>query len=178
MQRCGGGNKILYGLTLATGIAECLGFAGLVFGFASLVFVLKQDGYFSQMCVNATAANNTSYTGEGHCFQIQFECVLHLRVENRDCTAYLDSKTALWGNALCIICRSLALSICLSLPLSLFIFLFLSPSLSLSSLDCSGQDEHFSLVFTIASFLIAFLSLPNGYLFDRFGTMVTRLLGM
>ncbi|XP_030207796.1 solute carrier family 43 member 3a [Gadus morhua] len=106
MQRCGGGNKILYGLTLATGIAECLGFAGLVFGFASLVFVLKQDGYFSQMCVNATAANNTSYT------------------------------------------------------------------------DCSGQDEHFSLVFTIASFLIAFLSLPNGYLFDRFGTMVTRLLGI
>ncbi|CAL8356772.1 unnamed protein product [Boreogadus saida] len=106
MQRCGGGNKILYGLTLATGIVECLGFAGLVFGFASLVFVLKQDGYFGQMCVNVTAANNTSYT------------------------------------------------------------------------DCSGQDEHFSLVFTIASFLIAFLSLPNGYLFDRFGTMVTRLLGI
>lgn len=44
--------------------------------------------------------------------------------------------------------------------------------------DCSKQDEQFSLVFTIASFLNNFLSLVNGYLFDRFGTMVTRLLGM
>ncbi|CAL8329775.1 unnamed protein product [Lota lota] len=106
MQSCGGGNKILYGLTLTSGIVECLGFAGLVFGFASLVFVLKQDGYFSQMCVTVNGTNNTSIT------------------------------------------------------------------------DCSGQDENFSLVFTIASFLIAFLSLPNGYLFDRFGTMATRLLGI
>lgn len=44
--------------------------------------------------------------------------------------------------------------------------------------DCSRQDEQFSLVFTVASFLNNFLSLVNGYLFDRFGTMVTRLLGM
>ncbi|XP_071360795.1 solute carrier family 43 member 3a isoform X2 [Trachinotus anak] len=36
----------------------------------------------------------------------------------------------------------------------------------------------FSLVFTIASFLNNFLNLVNGYLFDRFGTMVTRLLGI
>ncbi|XP_044047173.1 solute carrier family 43 member 3a isoform X2 [Siniperca chuatsi] len=44
--------------------------------------------------------------------------------------------------------------------------------------DCSRQDEQFSLIFTIASFLNNFLSLVNGYLFDRFGTMVTRLLGI
>ncbi|KAJ3614242.1 hypothetical protein NHX12_017816 [Muraenolepis orangiensis] len=106
MQRCNGGNKILFGLTLTSGIVECLGFAGMVFGYASLVFILKQDGYFSEMCVNVTGANNTMV------------------------------------------------------------------------IDCSGQDESFSLVFTIASFLISFLSLPNGYLFDRFGTMVTRLLGI
>ena len=72
MQRCGGGNKILYGLTLTSGIVECLGFAGLVFGFTSLVIVLKQDGYFGQLCANVTATNNTSpatsSTGEGHCF--------------------------------------------------------------------------------------------------------------
>lgn len=50
--------------------------------------------------------------------------------------------------------------------------------LCLSLTDCSRQDERFSLVFTIASFLNNFMSLVNGYLFDRFGTMVTRLLGM
>uniref|UniRef100_A0A3Q1KDZ7 Solute carrier family 43 member 3a n=1 Tax=Anabas testudineus TaxID=64144 RepID=A0A3Q1KDZ7_ANATE len=99
------GNKLLYGLTLASGMLECLCFAGAVFGYASLVFVLKVDGYFSQGCVSIPGTNNT--------------------LEN-----------------------------------------------------CSGQDEMFSLVFTIASFLNNFMSLVNGYLFDRFGTMVTRLLGI
>ncbi|KAG7230357.1 hypothetical protein INR49_024462 [Caranx melampygus] len=45
-------------------------------------------------------------------------------------------------------------------------------------LDCSGQDEQFALVFTIASFMNNFLTLPNGFLFDRFGTTVARLLGI
>lgn len=48
----------------------------------------------------------------------------------------------------------------------------------LSFTDCSKQDERFSLVFTVASFLSNFLCLLNGYLFDRFGTMATRLLAM
>uniref|UniRef100_A0AAQ4S593 Solute carrier family 43 member 3a n=1 Tax=Gasterosteus aculeatus aculeatus TaxID=481459 RepID=A0AAQ4S593_GASAC len=89
------GAGLRYRLTLATGVLECLCFAGVLFGYASLVFVLKEDGYFSQLCVN-----------------------------------------------------------------------------------CSRQDEQFSLVFTVAAFLNNFLNLINGYLFDRFGTMVTRLLGI
>ncbi|TMS17654.1 Solute carrier family 43 member 3, partial [Larimichthys crocea] len=43
---------------------------------------------------------------------------------------------------------------------------------------CSGQYEQFSLVFTIASFMNNFLTLPNGFLFDRFGTTVARLFGI
>ncbi|RVE76341.1 hypothetical protein OJAV_G00009350 [Oryzias javanicus] len=73
---------------------ECLCFAGVVFGFASLVFVLKEDGYFSDLC-----------------------------------SSNLDINS--------------------SLPLT----------------DCTSQDEQFSLVFTIASFLNNFLSLVNGFLF-------------
>lgn len=46
------------------------------------------------------------------------------------------------------------------------------------STDCSGQDEKFSLVFTIASFMNNFLTLPSGFLFDHFGTTVARLVGM
>uniref|UniRef100_A0A8C8DTH4 Solute carrier family 43 member 3b n=1 Tax=Oryzias sinensis TaxID=183150 RepID=A0A8C8DTH4_9TELE len=94
------------GLTFITGLVECLCFAGAVFGWASLVFVLKEEGYFSSMCVNTTTVNGTQ------------------------------------------------------------------------SLDCSAQDEQFSLVFTIASFLNNFLTLPNGFLFDRFGTTVARLFGI
>lgn len=48
----------------------------------------------------------------------------------------------------------------------------------LSFTGCSKQNEQFSLVFTVASFLNNFLCLLNGYLFDRFGTMATRLLAM
>ncbi|XP_070769535.1 solute carrier family 43 member 3b [Enoplosus armatus] len=93
-------------LTFATGLLECLCFAGAVFGWASLVFVLKTEGYFSSLCVNTTGVNATQV------------------------------------------------------------------------LDCSGQDEQFSLVFTIASFMNNFLTLPNGFLFDRFGTTVARLFGI
>lgn len=94
-----------YILTLATGLLECLCFAGIVFGWASLMFVLKSDGYFSELCVNVTGSN-----GE--------------------------------------------------------------------SLDCSLQDENFSLVFTIASFMNNFLTLPSGFFYDHFGTMATRLLAI
>lgn len=93
-------------LTFATGLVECLCFAGAVFGWASLVFVLKEEGYFSSLCVNTTGVNSTQV------------------------------------------------------------------------LDCSRQDEQFSLVFTIASFMNNFLTLPNGFLFDRFGTTVARLFGI
>lgn len=46
------------------------------------------------------------------------------------------------------------------------------------STDCSGQDEQFSLVFTIASAVNSFVGLPTGFLFDHFGTLVTRLCAM
>ncbi|XP_043971169.1 solute carrier family 43 member 3a [Gambusia affinis] len=107
MQGCEVDSKMRYWLTLISGMLECLCFAGVVFGYTSLVFVLKEDQYFSELCSNNTAGDS-----------------------------------------------------------------------SLVETDCRGQDEQFSLVFTIASFLNNFLSLINGYLFDRFGTMVTRLLAV
>ncbi|KAM9511164.1 equilibrative nucleobase transporter 1-like isoform 4-T9 [Salvelinus alpinus] len=106
MLGCEGEAVVRRWLTLVTGLLECLCFAGVVFGWASLVFVLKTEGYFSYLCVNTTGVNGTLF------------------------------------------------------------------------LDCSAQDEQFSLIFTIASFMNNFLLLPNGFLFDRFGTMVTRLLGI
>ncbi|XP_042290326.1 solute carrier family 43 member 3a isoform X1 [Thunnus maccoyii] len=101
------GTRLRYRLTLASGMLECLCFAGVVFGYASLVFVLKEEDYFSKLCVSVQDINGT-----------------------------------------------------------------------LTGKDCSHQDEQFSLVFTIASFLNNFLNIVNGYLFDRCGTMVTRLLGI
>ncbi|XP_051506421.1 equilibrative nucleobase transporter 1-like [Myxocyprinus asiaticus] len=97
--------KVRSWFTLVSGLVECLGFAGAVFGWASLVFVLKTEGYFSDLCVNATVNGTVTE-------------------------------------------------------------------------DCREQDEQFSLIFTIASFMNNFLTLPNGFLFDHFGTTVARLLGI
>uniref|UniRef100_H2L9T5 Solute carrier family 43 member 3a n=1 Tax=Oryzias latipes TaxID=8090 RepID=H2L9T5_ORYLA len=99
---CVVGSKLRFWLTLVSGMLECLCFAGVVFGFASLVFVLKEDGFFSELCISNLEINS----------------------------------------------------------------------------NCTSQDEQFSLVFTIASFLNNFLSLVNGFLFDRFGTFMTRLLAI
>ncbi|XP_028271845.1 solute carrier family 43 member 3a [Parambassis ranga] len=107
MQGCEVSARLRYWLTLASGMLECLCFAGVVFGYASLVFVLKEDGYFIDQCVSDPGGNDTA-----------------------------------------------------------------------TRADCSSQDEMFSLVFTIASFLNNFMNVVNGYVFDRFGTMITRLLGI
>ncbi|KAM9795285.1 solute carrier family 43 member 3b [Neosynchiropus ocellatus] len=95
--------KPLFFFTFITGLVECLCFAGVIFGWAALVFVLKSEGYFESLCVNVTSANGTQ------------------------------------------------------------------------TLDCSVQDEQFSLVFTIASFMNNFSTLPSGFLYDRFGTLVARI---
>lgn len=36
--------------TLVTGLLECLGFAGVLFGWTSLVFVFKEQHYFEELC--------------------------------------------------------------------------------------------------------------------------------
>ncbi|XP_010740130.2 solute carrier family 43 member 3 isoform X2 [Larimichthys crocea] len=50
----GGRNKLRHWLTLLSGLVESLFFTGLAFGWASLVFVLKIDGYFAGHCANTT----------------------------------------------------------------------------------------------------------------------------
>lgn len=61
----GAGLRVRYWLTLISGLFECLCFAGILFGWASLVFVLKSDGYFSYLCVNSTV-NGTVTKGTTH----------------------------------------------------------------------------------------------------------------
>ncbi|KAM5248359.1 equilibrative nucleobase transporter 1 [Ctenodactylus gundi] len=45
-----GGAPLLHRATLVTGLLECLGFAGVLFGWTSLVFVFKVEGYFKELC--------------------------------------------------------------------------------------------------------------------------------
>lgn len=53
--------------TLLTGLLECLGFAGVLFGWASLVFVFKTEHYFEELCEPHAGpkGNATGLDGEG-----------------------------------------------------------------------------------------------------------------
>ncbi|KAI4883265.1 hypothetical protein NFI96_015894 [Prochilodus magdalenae] len=133
----GSGLRVRYWLTLVSGLVECLGFAGVVFGWASLVFVLKSDGYFDYLCVNKTI--NGTIT-EVFLFPSQREKLFPTE------TTFLSCLKGF-------------------LPFSLL-------------QDCSGQDEQFSIIFTVASFMNNFFTLPNGFLFDHCGTRVTRFVGI
>uniref|UniRef100_A0A671YXP2 Solute carrier family 43 member 3a n=1 Tax=Sparus aurata TaxID=8175 RepID=A0A671YXP2_SPAAU len=46
------------------------------------------------------------------------------------------------------------------------------------SIDCSGQDEHFSRVMSVASIGNTAMRFPIGYIFDRYGTAATRLIAI
>ncbi|XP_032902247.1 solute carrier family 43 member 3-like [Amblyraja radiata] len=43
--------KVKLFLTFAAGVIECLGFAGAIQGWPSLVFVLKEEDYFTDLCI-------------------------------------------------------------------------------------------------------------------------------
>ncbi|NXX24949.1 S43A3 protein, partial [Nicator chloris] len=104
----GGAGLAKHLATLLSGLLECGAFCGIIFGWASLVFVLKDLGYFEGLCQSSATP---------------------------------------------------------------------SPNLTLGS-DCSGQDEQFSLVFTIGSFMNNFMTFPMGIIFDRFGTTAARLIAI
>ncbi|XP_025734607.1 equilibrative nucleobase transporter 1 isoform X1 [Callorhinus ursinus] len=94
--------------TLLTGLLECLGFAGVLFGWASLVFVFKTEHYFEELC-EPDAGPMGNVTGQA---------------------------------------------------------------------DCKAQDERFSLIFTLGSFMNNFMTFPAGFIFDRFKTTVARLIAI
>ena len=53
--------------TLVTGLLECLGFAGVLFGWTSLVFVFKKKHYFEELCEPdaGSLGNATGLDGKG-----------------------------------------------------------------------------------------------------------------
>nr|XP_025038117.1 LOW QUALITY PROTEIN: solute carrier family 43 member 3 [Pelodiscus sinensis] len=51
--------------TLLSGLLECMCFAGVIFGWASLVFVLKDMHYFEELCVPAANGTGNGTQGPG-----------------------------------------------------------------------------------------------------------------
>lgn len=56
--------KVRQVFTFITGMVECLFFAGIIFGWASLVFLLKSRGFFGSFCVNTTNSDGAQVQGQ------------------------------------------------------------------------------------------------------------------
>ncbi|XP_006816818.1 equilibrative nucleobase transporter 1-like [Saccoglossus kowalevskii] len=93
--------------TLFWGLFENLCFAGCVYGWPSLVYVLYKDQYYGHLCNNNATLAAKNVTAE---------------------------ETA-----------------------------------------CPEQDSHFNLVFTVAAFCVSLSTLPNGILYDKAGTRVSKI---
>ncbi|XP_078598642.1 equilibrative nucleobase transporter 1-like isoform X2 [Branchiostoma floridae x Branchiostoma japonicum] len=131
-------------ITFVTGVLECLLFGGLIFGWASLVIVLKSENFFSSNCPSAingqengfsNSSVNTAVTPVIFSNETQFTTLSPKGLSN---ASDVDSCAA-------------------------------------PSVGCTYQDEQLSLVFTIASACLSFMALPNGILYDKFGTRKTRI---
>ncbi|XP_066293149.1 equilibrative nucleobase transporter 1-like isoform X2 [Branchiostoma lanceolatum] len=126
-------------LTFVTGVLECLLFGGLIFGWASLVIVLKGENFFScSSVVNgqenglSNSSANTTATPIIFSNETRFTTLSPKNSSDADSCAAPENK-------------------------------------------CPYQDEQLSLVFTIASACLSFMALPNGILYDKFGTRKTRI---
>uniref|UniRef100_A0A8C3PIS3 Solute carrier family 43 member 3 n=1 Tax=Calidris pygmaea TaxID=425635 RepID=A0A8C3PIS3_9CHAR len=225
--------------TLVSGLLECGAFCGIIFGWASLVFVLKDLGYFEDLCepLATDGPNHTLLPGRvpGHpwppsrpcggpgpavpCVLVSWHADgpcppgaggLRFPVSPQSCcprSLFFLSPVApscpRCPDALQCPVSLLSLCPCPCCPPRPDALWYLISSLSpcpccpdalCSSLspcphcprvpsdgipaDCSRQDEQFSLVFTIGSFMNNFMTFPMGFIFDRFGTAVARLIAI
>ena len=127
----------LYLASLITGVVELVFFTGLIFGWSSINYVLKKEGYFIYLCESQANSSYASNTGLG--------------VANA--STVFDALNATTTSSLS------------------------TPSTTTDT-GCNKQSESLNLVFTIASFMLSICTLPNGYIFDNYGTLVSRTLAI
>ena len=116
-------SKLQNVLSVITGVIELVFFSGLIFGWSSITYVLKEEGYFGYLCSSVNETNLTNL----------------VILENRN-EVTKEPKSM--------------------------------------KQTCEFQDEALNLVFTIASCTLSVFTLPNGYIFDTFGTWICRIIAI
>ena len=132
------------------GAIEVLFFAGIIFGWASLVYVYKSEGFFNLECPNPSQHINI----ESH----------PVKSPNSSCPACnAENHTIYQNESLSFINSSLNNS---------------SAIKESKYITCDEQNKVFNLIYTLAVVINGISSFMNGAVFDRFGTRVMRIIGM
>uniref|UniRef100_UPI00358EC371 equilibrative nucleobase transporter 1 isoform X2 n=1 Tax=Myxine glutinosa TaxID=7769 RepID=UPI00358EC371 len=151
-----------YVASAATGLAECLLIAGLIFGWPSISFALHSLHYFcfpppnsasSSVSPNSSISiSQTTFTSS----QSQTTFTLFPSPSSSSSSIYFQTTSPF-----------------LSLP-TFSTSSFASPAPS----TCPDQDRSLSLAFSIATFAMSFSTLPCGWLLDTYGTWVARAVAL
>lgn len=139
-------------------------FAGVIFGWHSVVYIYKDVGYFIDDCLagteltpygeNTWKENRSELTKSNNSVTLAFES-----------TVYFNNFTS-------------------SAPNDSFDNLTCDEKMKLhiengsNKQVCKSQDEQFNLVFSLATSINGILSFPSGILYDRLGTRISRIISM
>lgn len=140
--------NVKYVCTLVTGVVECLFYSGLLFGWASLVFVLKEENYFCADSNVSVDASTTVTPGEEPGFSANSSIS---GASNFSATTTLFTATAVKD---------------------------LNGSIKDIKDCSTQQSVQLNTVFIVASMLLSFSTFPNGYIFDTMGTWVARVIAL
>ena len=142
-------------VTLLVCFTECVMFGGTMYGWPSLVYVLKHDGVYHHLCPLESPSNNTLSTSS-----------IDLRLGNRtdqpgvNRTSYIVTDT-----------HSKTPD---KIPPS-----HVTPEghVHRHDLACGPQDHHLALAIIFCVLVQGLAAFPLGRLFDRTGLRFTRILG-
>ena len=153
--------SLLNNFAVVWGALEILLFAGQIFGWSSLAYVFKYDGYFDDLCAvgDRDFPVNTSIVVGGAVFET-------VTGSGRDAVTFPAAATGN-GPRNGIHNSSDDLS-----------YAGQTDSTQTTFKGCAAVDERFNLIYTLAVVVAGVIVFLTGYLMDRFGTRRCRCGGM
>uniref|UniRef100_A0A8C4X1K8 Solute carrier family 43 member 3 n=1 Tax=Eptatretus burgeri TaxID=7764 RepID=A0A8C4X1K8_EPTBU len=135
-----------YLASAVTAFAECFLLAGLIFGWTSISFTLHSLNYFCFPPPNSSSVSLTSS------ISISQSTITSSPSQSSSSSTYFQTTSPFLSRA----------------------YFSRSPFTSPAPSACPDQDQSLSLAFSIATFTMAFSSLPLGWFFDTYGTWAAQ----
>ena len=152
---------------------EGLAFTGLIFGWASLVHVFKQEGIYGYLCQAPNLRLN-------HILVQNITVDVHSRsngtivtptIQYSNGSKQLDHFTDIFQN------KSIYNRTMIRNSIYADVDEHSADGPGVQRPGCVVQDEHFSQAFSLSFLMFALSTFPAGFLFDRLGMRITRTIG-